>query len=399
MPSTKTLPFLNRELSRLDYNRRVLAKAEETSVPPLERLRFLTYCSRNLDEFFMVRVGATRDLMDAGITERSPDGMTPGEQMAAIRTRTRELLDEIYRCLNDGVLPELERNGVVIARFDDLEEKDQERVREYFRRDISPVLTPLAIDPGHPFPFVANLTLNIAATVESDRAGSHVVLLKIPPLVPRFFALGDGRFVPVGSIVIANLGSFFPSLRVTRAVLFRVIRNSELSIDGDEVVDLRDSVEAELRRRERKQVICLEIDARAEDEIVRVLIEGTRTRAEDVYRVSGFLKIGDLAEICEVVADPKLRYPDFNPRLPQRLASQADIFSIVAVGDILLHRPYESFTAVIELLHAAATDPAVVAIKQTLYQTDESSPIVDKLALAAINGKQVSVVIELQARF
>ncbi len=400
MPGTKpTIPLLNRELSRLDYNRRVLAKAEDSSVPLLERLRFLTFCSSNLDEFFMVRVGATRDLIDAGIDEPTPDGLLPVEQMSAIRQRTRELLADMYRCLNDQLLPELRGRGIIVESFRDLGPAEQKKLTDEFRERIGPVLTPLAIDPGHPFPFVANLSLNIAVTVESGRGGEHVVLFKLPPLLPRFIPVGDGRFVPVGSLVIAHLDHFFPALKVRGAVLFRVIRNSELSIDRDEVEDLRDSVEAELRRRERKQVVSLEIDARADDDIVRLLVAGTRTREEDVYPVPGFLKINDLADLCDRVDTPALFYPPFNPRLPQRLATPADIFSIIRERDVLLHRPYDSFTAVVELLHAAATDPAVVAIKQTLYQTDEDSPVIDKLVMAAQGGKQVIVVIELQARF
>jgi len=395
----RTIPLLNRELSRLDYNRRVLAKAEDPAVPLLERLRFLAFCSRNLDEFFMVRAGATRDLIDAGIVEPTPDGMLPAEQMSAMRARCRELLADMHRCLNDELLPELRGQGVVIESFRDLNAPEQEKLRTHFREAIAPVLTPLAIDPGHPFPFVANLNLNIAVTVESGRGGEHLVLLKLPPLLPRFIRLSEGRFVPIGSLVMAHLDFFFPSLSLRGAVLFRVIRNSELSIDRDEVEDLRDSVEAELRRRERKQVVCLEIDSRAGDEIVQVLTEGTRARAEDVYRVTGFLKINDLTFVCDAADVPALLYPQFNPRLPQRLATTADIFSIIRERDVLLHRPYDSFTAIVELLHAAATDPSVVAIKQTLYQTDEDSPVIDKLVLAALNGKQVTVVIELQARF
>lgn len=399
MASAKSIPLLNRELSRLDYNRRVLAKAEDPAVPLLERLRFLAFCSHNMDEFFMVRAGATRDLLDAGIVERTPDGMLPAEQMAAMRQRSRELLDDMYRCLNEQLLPELRRNEIVVERYADLDAAEQEKLTRHFRESIAPVLTPLAIDPGHPFPFVANLSLNVAVTVESARGGEHIVLIKLPPLLPRFVHIAPRRYVPIGSLVMAHLDHFFPSLTLHGAVLFRVIRNSELSIDRDEVEDLRDSVEAELRRRERKQVVCLEIDARAGDEIVRVLSEGTRTRAEDVYRVPGFLKISDLAVVCDTADAPALLYPEFNPRLPQRLATSADIFSIIRERDVLLHRPYDSFTAIVELLHAAATDPAVVAIKQTLYQTDEDSPIIDKLVMAALNGKQVTVVIELQARF
>ncbi|HEX7832504.1 MAG TPA: polyphosphate kinase 1 [Thermoanaerobaculia bacterium] len=395
----KTIPLLNRELSRLDYNGRVLEKAADASVPLVERLRFLTFCSRNLDEFFMVRVGATRDLIDAGIADRTADGLLPAEQMAAIRQRTRELLDAMYGVLNDQLLPELRTKGIIIESFRDLTDDERAKLTAFFRESVAPVLTPLAIDPGHPFPFVTNLSLNIAVTMESGRGGEHIVLFKIPPLLPRFIRVADNRFVPIGSLVVAHLEHFFPSLAVRGAVLFRVIRNSELSIDRDEVEDLRDSVEAELRRRERKQVVCLEVDARIDDEILRALTEGTRTRAEDVYRVPGFLKINDLSHICDQVEEASLLYPEFNPRLPQRLATSADIFSIARERDVLLHRPYDSFTAVIELLHAAATDPGVVAIKQTLYQTDEDSPVIDKLVLAAQNGKQVTVVIELQARF
>jgi len=393
------IPLLNRELSRLDYNRRVLAKAEDGAVPLLERLRFLAFCSRNLDEFFMVRVGATRDLIDAGIADRTPDGMLPAEQMAAMRERARDLLAAMYRCLNGQLLPALREAGILVESFRDLDSAEQKKLTAHFREAVAPVLTPLAIDPGHPFPFVANLSLNIAVRVESGRGGEHVVLFKLPPLLPRFVPVGEGRFVPIGSLVMAHLDHFFPSLELSGAVLFRVIRNSELSIDRDEVEDLRDSVEAELRRRERNQVVCLEIDARADDEMVLQLTSGTRARREDVYRVDGFLKVSDLADVCEKVEAPALFYREFNPRLPQRLATSADIFSIIRERDVLLHRPYDSFTAVIELLHTAATDPAAVAIKQTLYQTDEDSPVIDKLVLAAENGKQVTVVIELQARF
>jgi polyphosphate kinase len=403
VPATKAIPLLNRDLSRLDYNRRVLAKAEDTDLPLLERLRFLAFCSRNLDEFFMVRVGATRDLLDAGINEPTPDGLLPAEQMAAMRTRTRELLADLYRCLNERLLPQLKGNGIDIEHFRDLSPDEQGKLTEYFRDSVAPVLTPLAIDPGHPFPFVANLSLNIAVTVESQRGGEHLVLIKLPSLLPRFIRLdpagGGARFVPIGSLVMAHLDHFFPSLDLRGAVLFRVIRNSELSIDRDEVEDLRDSVEAELRRRERKQVVCLEIDNRGDDDLVRALTAGTRAREEDVYRVPGFMSIRDLIDVCDGVDAPALGYPPFNPRLPQRLATTADIFSIIRERDVLLHRPYDSFTAIIELLHAAATDPAAVAIKQTLYQTDEDSPVIDKLVVAALNGKQVTVVIELQARF
>lgn len=400
MAATTTIPLINRELSRLDYNRRVLARAQDSSVPLLERLRFLIFCARNLDEFFMVRAGATRDLIDAGVSEPSPDGLTPSQQMAAMREGARALLEEMSGCLGGQLIPALREHGVVIESFESASETEQQELREYFRAQVAPVLTPLAIDPGHPFPFVANLNLNLAVRVASERGGEHIVLIKVPDLLPRFVAVGGGdRFVPIGSIITAHLEHFFPSLEIRDAVLFRVIRNSEYSIDDDEVQDLRATVEAELRRRERKQVVCLEIESRAADSLVDELLAGTRARREDIYRVGGLLKMSDLEEIYDRAGAPLLRYPEFNPRLPQRFAGSDDIFSIIAQGDILLHRPYDSFMAIVELLHAAATDPSVIAIKQTLYSTDEESPVVDKLALAAMNGKQVAVVIELQARF
>jgi polyphosphate kinase len=390
--------LFNRELSWLEYNRRILGKARDEGVPLLERLRFLTYCSNNLDEFFMTRAGRVRDQIDAGVVTRSPDGLTPGEEMQLIRMEAHQFIADVYECLGSEVLPSLQRHGIVIESFRKLPPTEQESTSDFFRREIAPVLTPRAVDPGHPFPFVANRTLNIAATVESA-GGEHVVLMKVPPSLPHFIALpGAVRLLPIGSLITANLRHFFPSLRVLRTVLFRVIRSSEVNVD-DDALDLRESIEAALRLRERKPVVCLEIDARADESVIQLLREGTGCEAADVYPVSGFLKIGDLAEVCERVGDETLRYPSFNPRLPPRLASNEDIFSIIRRGDVLLHRPYDSFAPVIELLHAAATDPAVVAITQTLYQTDEHSPIAEKLIIAAQNDKQVSAVVELQARF
>ncbi|HEX7705908.1 MAG TPA: polyphosphate kinase 1 [Thermoanaerobaculia bacterium] len=391
--------FLNRDLSRLDYNRRILANAEDASIPLLERLRFLTYCSKNLDEFFMVRVGAARDVLDAEISERSPDGMLPAEQLAAMRQRARQLLADMYSCLSEGLIPEMKSRGIMIQSYRDASPDERKKMSSEFRTRIAPMLTPLAIDPGHPFPYVENLSLNLAAMVTSPRGVRQVVLLKIPQLLPRFIHLSDRRFVPIGSLVMAHLGEFIPTLAVKKAVVFRVIRNSELRLDREEVEDLRASVEGELRRRDRRQIVCLEVHEDIDERLLAVLSEGTRVQADDIYRVPGFLKINDLQEVCDAVDEPSLRYPTFDPRLPQKLATNADIFSLISEEDVLLHRPYDSVTAVIELLHAAATDPAVVAVKQTLYQTDEDSPIIDKLVLAAENGKQVTVVIELQARF
>jgi polyphosphate kinase len=392
------IPLLNRELSRLDYNRRVLAQAERADVPLLERLRFLAYCSRNLDEFFMVRAGSIRDRIDAHIEQPTVDGLTPVEQMDAIRNKATSILGDLYALLNETLLPELSRHGVVIAHFRDLTAAEQERMRERFDAEVAPLLTPVAIDPSHPFPFVSNLTLFIAARFVSS-SGPHFVLLKVPPTLPAFFAVDERRFLPMGSLILGNLSRLLPRLAFHEAILFRLVRNTEISIDEDDIDDLRASVEAELRRRERKQVVYLEIDARADEQLLQLIIDGTRASQADVYRVNGFLQPSDLLELYDRVADDALKYPRFNPRLPRCLATSEDIFSVIRRGDIILHRPYDSFAAVIELLHAAAVDPAVRAIKQTLYQTDEHSPVVEKLVMAAQKGKQVTVGIELQTRF
>jgi len=392
------IPFFNRELSRLDYNRRVLAKAEDETVPLLERLRFLAYCSRNLDEFFMVRAGTVRDRIDAGIDAPTFDGLSPVEQMNAIRRRASAIVGEMYGLLRQRLLPALRTQGVIIEHFRDLADEEQTRMRAMFEQEIAPVLTPLAVDPGHPFPFVGNMILFIAARFSSG-AGTQFVLTRVPSSLPAFIRLDENRFLPIGSLIIANLSVLVPAIQLEDAVLFRLVRNTELSIDEDDVEDLRISVEAELRRRERKQVVYLEIDARADEELLQLIVNGTRTRPDDVYRVDGFLQASDLLEVCEMISDPALHYAAFNPRLPRRLVTTDDIFTVVRNGDLLLHRPYDSFAAVIELLHAAAIDPQVSAIKQILYQTDEHSPVVEKLVMAAMNGKQVSVVIELQARF
>ncbi len=392
-------PLLNRETARLDYNRRVLAEARNEDVPPIERLKFIAYTSRNMDEFFMVRVGELRDLIDAGIENPSPDGLTPAQQLTLIRKNARTLIDEMYGCLDAEVLPLLRTHGISIETFADLTPEEQTRLTDHFDKHIAPVLTPLAIDPGHPFPFLANLSVNIAVKVESPDGEQHVVLIKLPPSIPRFVEIELNRFITVGDLVLAHVDRFFPTLRVRTAARFRLIRNADISLRHDEIEDLRESVKAELRRLERSAVVCIEIEPGIDDAILELLTRATNTSREDVYRVSNFPRLGDLIEICDKVADPSIRDAAYNPRIPQDLASAEDIFSILRKRDVLLHRPYDSFTTIIEFLHAAAFDPSVLAIKQTLYQMDQGSPIVEKLIAAAYRGKQVTAVIELQARF
>jgi polyphosphate kinase len=390
-------PLFDRELSWLEFNKRVLGEAENPEVPLLERVKFLSICSNNLDEFFMIRVGEVRDLLAA----RLPSGPMAGqsEKLDEIRKRSRQLLDQMYRCLGEQLIPLLKKEGIQIERVSDLAKKERAAIEDYFVRNIEPILTPLAIDPGHPFPFIANLALNLALQLESTRGETYVVVVKIPEQSPRLVPLGvAGRYVLLEDVISSLVGRFFPGLKLRKSVSFRVIRNSDISIKEEDVQDLLKSVESELRKRER-EVVWLEVEAGSDERLVAQLIEETQSSNKDVFFAPGPLKLGDLMHLYQIANYAALRDPPFNPRIPAQLATYEDIFSIIRKGDVLLHRPYDSFTSVVEFVQTAADDPDVKAIKQTLYRTDPGSPVIEALANAAQKGKQVTAVIEVQARF
>ena len=392
--------LFNREFSWVEFNRRVLAEAQDSTVPLLDRVKFLSIASSNLDEYLMVRVGAIRELAATGIQDRSPDGLTPKQQIKGIRERVHALMTDMYRTLDD-LLPELRKAGIRIEAFSDLTKKEEAALREHFEKHIAPILTPLAVDPGHPFPFLASRALNVAIQLESDRGESHVAFIKVPPLLPRLIPIPDGgtRYVAIESLIEVHLSRFFPGLIARRVVPFRVMRNADILLQEDEVQDLLMSVESELRRRDRKEVVWIEIAAGADEALIRLLAAATHAPAEDIFFTPQLVKLNDLMEIYRHVGKSSLKEPVFNPRIPSQLASSEDIFSIIRKGDVLLHRPYDSFTAVVEFVQSAADDPDVLAIKQTLYRTDTGSPIVEALAQAAQRGKQVTAIVELQARF
>lgn len=391
------IPLIDRELSWIEFNRRVLGEAESESVPLLDRVKFLSICSNNLDEFLMIRVGEVRDLIAAlgnGAAELNRG------KLDSIRKRTRRLLDQMYRCLSEQLLPALKREGIQIERVSDLGKRDRAAIEEYFTNDLEPVLTPLAIDPAHPFPHIANLALNLALQLESPRGESHLVVLRIPESSPRLVPLSEeGRYVLIEDLIASHAERFFPGQRLKKSVPFRVIRNSDLSIKEEEVQDLLKTVETELRRRARREVVWLEVESGSDERLVGFLVAQMQLSADDVFVAPGSLKLSDLMQLYSDIKRPKLKDTPFNPRIPAQLATAEDIFSIIRRSDVLLHRPYDSFTAVVEFVQTAAEDPDVVAIKQTLYRVDSGSPIIDALALAAERGKQVTAVIELQARF
>jgi polyphosphate kinase len=400
MQAVQEIPLFNRELSWLEFNRRVLAEAQEPSVPLLERVKFLGITSNNLDEFLMVRVGALRELIATGLPDRSPDGLTPKQQLKAIREKVKALLTEMYATL-EGLRPELRKAGILIEHFGALAKKEQGALRDYFEANVAPVLTPLAVDPGHPFPFLTSGALNVGATLEGPSGERHVVFVTIPRILPRLLPIPESpsRFLPIESLVAAHLDRFFPGLSVRTVAAFRVVRNADILLPEDDVQDLLKSVETEVRLRERKEIVWLEVAAGADDGIVNLLTEETRATRDDIFFAPGPLKLGDLMDIYGRVGKSSLKEVPFNPRIPSQLATSEDIFSIIRKGDVLLHRPYDSFTTVIEFLQMAAEDPDVVAIKQTLYRTETGSLVVEALARAAQKGKQVTAVVELQARF
>jgi len=391
--------LFNRELSWLEFNRRVLAEAEDPSVPLLERVKFLSIAANNLDEFLMVRVGSIRDLVTAGIVERSPDGLTPKQQLKSIRERIRALTMDMYKCW-DELVPELKKSGIRIETWSDLSKKEQAALSDIFQREMAAVLTPLAVDPGHPFPFLASRALTMALVLESERGESHIALLKVPTNLPRLIGVPEsgGRFVRIESLIEEHLSPLFPGLKIRKCVPFRVVRNADILLQEDEVQDLLKSVESELRRRERKEVVWTEV-AEDNDLIMTLLMSALKITRDDLFVAPGLLKLADLIQLYSAVGKQSLKEAPFNPRMSSQLATTEDMFSIIKKGDVLMHRPYDSFTSVIEFVQAAAEDPDVVAIKQTLYRTDTGSAIVAALASAAQRGKQVTAIVELQARF
>jgi polyphosphate kinase len=392
--------MINRELSWLDFDRRVLAEAENAAVPLLERVKFAAIASNNLDEFLMVRGGGIKALLRAGLQSPSADGMQPKQQWRSVRKKARALLDDMYALLQRDLVPKLAKEGLRIVGPKDLSNKESAALEEYFARQVEPLLTPLATDPGHPFPFLANLSVSLAVQVATPKGEESWAFLKVPSSVPRLVDVpGDGKMIPVERLIGHFAGRLFPGLEVKVAVPLRVIRNADIALREDEVLDLLKSVESELRQRERKETVWMEIGEGADQSLIDLLSEATGTPKDDIYVASGMLKVSDLMQLAFVKGKSSLRDEPFNPRIPARFASNEDIFSIIRRGDIVIHRPYDSFGAVVEFVQSSADDPDVLALKMTLYRTDRDSPIVAALARAARAGKQVTAIVELQARF
>lgn len=399
--------YINRELSWLEFNARVLAEAASPEVPLFERLKFLGIFAGNLDEFFMVRVAGLQAQTLRTIHEAPPDGMSPQEQLMAIRARATDLVDTAYRIYHERVAPGLRLARITLARPEQLSTEEQARLDERFRTEIFPVLTPLAIDPGHPFPHLRNKSINLGIMfnrAHSD-AESGFGVLQVPAMLPRLWRVHmDGferAFVLLEDIIARHVKEFFPAARVRGTYPFRVTRNWDLEIDEEEGDDLLLTIQAELRRRDRGSAVRLEIVAgsEADSSVLRLCKALHVDPAHAVYRVAGPLHLNDLTAMVADDERREFRDEPFTPQLMPPLRDVDDFFSLVRERDVLLHHPYESFEPVVEFLNRAADDPHVLAIKQTLYRTGNDSPIVKALARAAENGKQVTAVVELKARF
>ncbi len=392
--------FLDREESWLKFNERVLELAEDPTVPLLERVRFLAIFSGNLDEFFMVRVAGLRRRLATGLAVPTPTGRQPREELARINAITRSLMLRQSRCLRDDVQPALARQGIEILRWDELVPTEQNHLRELFRKQIYPVLTPLAVDPAHPFPYISGLSLNLAVIARDPESDVRVFArVKVPPLLPRFLEASAERYVPLEDVIAAHLDQLFTGMEVLEHHAFRVTRNEDLEVDEDITEDLLQALERELLRRRFGPPVRLEVEDSISPEVLSLLVSELGIEEAEIIRLAGLLDLAGLHAIVEL-ARPDLKYSSFVPAEPAPLTAEGSIFAALRRGDVLVHHPYDSFNASVQrLLEEAAADPGVLAIKQTLYRTSGESPIVDSLIDAAQAGKQVVVVVELKARF
>ena len=402
--------FFNRELSWLEFNQRVLDEARDPSVPLLERLKFLTIVRSNLEEFFMVRVAGLLEQHAEGVTETPPDGMTPSEQLDATARRVADMIDEISETFLGHILPLLSDEGVSLLRPADLDAESQARLRRYFQEQVFPILTPLALDPGHPFPHVPNKRLHLIVMLAGEEdAEPAFAVVQVPAVLPRLIRVDDPEktdddgattYVLLDDVIADNAGELFRGFQRRGAWAFRVIRNHDLSIDEEEAEDLLETIREEVRRRDRGNSVVLEVSSRCAPEAVAVLQEALEVDSRLVFPVEAPLALPDLGDLARPLRGrAELQDVPFTPAASPAFPEEADPFDVIRQSDVLLHHPYESFDPVVALLERAASDPDVLAIKQTLYRTSGDSPVVKALMRAAENGKQVAALVEIKARF
>jgi polyphosphate kinase len=396
--------YINRELSWLEFNQRVLEEGQDSKNPLLERLKFLCIVASNLDEFFEVRVAGLKQQRLSNISAPGPDALSPSEQLAAISVRVRKMVDDKYRLWNEDLVPNLEANNIFFLRYDELTDEEKQYYNKYFESSVYPVLTPLAVDPVHPFPQLLNKSLNVAVELEGADLNTNLAVVQVPRILPRLLPYKAGesemyRYIFIGSLIQAHVDSLFHGVQVKGAYQFRVTRNSDLYLDEEETDNLLKAIELELRKRSRGNAVRLEVQKDCPDHITDQLLQTFDLTNDDLYQVDGPINFLRLMPVISEVDRPDLKFRPFVPAIVTAASHHEDIFSQIRRRPILLHHPYESFQSVLDFIEQAAEDPDVLAIKQTLYRTSGDSQIVGSLAEAAESGKQVTVVIELKARF
>jgi polyphosphate kinase len=408
--------YLNRELSLLEFQRRVLEEAWDEANPLLERAKFLAIFGSNMDEFFMVRVSGIRKMAEARIMDVSPDGMVPPDELAAIRKLSQELMVEAQRCYQKKLLPLLDKADIHIIDYQKLNKTQKERVDTYFKDVIYPVLTPLALDPGHPFPHISNLSLNLAIVIHDKKGNEKFARLKVPDTLPRLLPIKrssggvrkDGSiphqhyFVWLEQVIAANLDELFPGMQVTSAHPFRIVRDADIEIQELEADDLLETMQQNIRKRRFGSVVQVAVYESMPQNIRELLVDNLEVNQNDVYVLDSPLGLSSLWQLYSSVERHDLKDVPYKPRTPKALkfaTTASDIFEAIRSGNILLHHPYDSFNPVVDFLNAAARDPQVLAIKQTLYRVGSNAPVVEALLEAAERGKQVAVLVELKARF
>ncbi len=407
--------YINRELSWLQFNWRVLEEALDERHPLLERVKFLSIYANNLDEFFMIRVSGLRRQLLAGALEAPPDGMTPADQLAAVR---RQLIPQLIRhveCWRYDVLPKLKQAGISVLNYGELKGKQRKLLRRYFEREIFPALTPLAFDPGHPFPHISNLSINLAVVIQEPLQGQRFARVKVPALFPRLIpipteddadnyetlGLADlvaNNFVWIEQIIANNLDELFPGMEVVAAYPFRVTRDADLEIEEDEAADLLAAIEESVGLRDFGSVVRLEVNEAMPQDVREILTQNLDLAPYQVYTMDAPLGMKDLVDLLRVER-PDLKDTPFMHSIPPQLVTSESIFSVIRQQDMILYHPYDSFTPVVDFIREAARDPDVIAIKQTLYRVGQNAPVVDALLKARENRKQVAVLVELKARF
>lgn len=409
IPQTFSNPeyYRNRELSWIEFNYRVLSEARDKSIPLFERLKFLSITASNLDEFFMIRVASLRDMVNAGYTKTDIAGLKPSEQLSSINAKTHELVALQYSTYNRSFLPQLKQNHlIIVSEFEDLNTEQSKYADDYFMNNVYPVLTPMAMDSSRPFPLIRNKTLNIGALIcdQKSEVEYEFATVQVPDVLPRFIELpsissDDTTLILLEQIIEKNIHKLFLNYDVICAYPYRIMRNADLTIDEDEAADLLVEIQKQLKKRQWGEAIRLEVEDKIDKRLLKILKKELKIKEEDIFKINGPLDLTFLMKIYSVANFDRLKYKKYTPQPVKGLNTEEDLFTQIKCKDILLHHPYQTFDPVVDFVRQAANDPQVLAIKQTLYRVSSNSPIIASLALAAENGKQVSVLVELKARF